>query len=177
MAATTFTVNIGYDQQVALVQEKMSPQHLSALRVAFWKATADGAGTVAARAVVTLPAGSLVILPQFCGAYIADTDASATFSMGYAAHVDEAGTTVNADIDAFIKDVVVGAGPTAINGFASLTGTTIISQPGTPITDVTAPILLNSQSGINVTITVAVADANAGDVFFGWIGFLGGTPN
>ena len=177
MAATTLTVNIGYDQQVALVQEKMSVQHLSALRIALWKATVDGAGTLAAEPVVRLPAGSIVILPQFCGAYIADAGASTTFGMGYAAYTDEDGDSQSADADAIIKDVVVASGPTAIQGFASLTGTTIISQPGTPVPDVCIPLFINTRDHLEITVTIANGDADAGDVYYGWVGFLGGTPN
>ena len=172
MAATTATVSIGYDQQVALVQEKMPSRYAGGVRVFYWEATIDGTGTLTAEPVITLPSGPLLILPSLCGVYFPDTTASATLDYGYAAYVDQNGDTQSADGDYFADGLIVGAGPTTLNGFMSVTGTTPIAVPAGGV----IPLKVETRDGLTITITSAVADFTA-VLVQGWIGFVGGTAN
>jgi len=165
MSATTVTVNIGYGEQTALVQGKTGPQNLGGLRVANFKFTADGTGTLAATPVVQLPAGSLVIYRLLCGAYSSDQASSATLDLGYAAHTDETGTAVNAAGDVILDGYAIDA---TVQAALAGTGTNAANLP---------PLRLNSQSGINITATVAGGNLTSGENVQGWIVFSGGTAN
>jgi hypothetical protein len=166
MAATTYTVNVGKTQQsVDLVQEKLAPQYLGGLRFAYFKCTAAGSGTVAATAVVTLPAGSLSIFPGLCSFFCSDAGASATLDVGYAAHTDETGTAVNAAGDEILDGKDISSTPGV---FAGGSGTNAGDR---------VILSLNSQSGIDITVTVAGGDVDTSDILEGCIVYSGGTAN
>jgi hypothetical protein len=177
MADQLIVTSIGYDQQVALVQEKMQPQDAGGLRVFHFKATIAVVGTILAQPVLKMPAGKVLIIPALCGVYIDDLAAATTLDLGYAAHTDETGTAVAAVADRIFDGLVVAAGPTAANGLTNVVAAgTVASSRGTNATQ--QPFTLNSQSGFNIVLTVQGGDVDAiTDVLEGWIVFAGGTAN
>ena len=164
MTATTATINIGYTDQTALVQEKMSSRDLGFLRFARFKLTLVGTGTLAATNVVKLPGGRLVIFPGLCWFYADDMGASSVLDVGYAAYTVEDG------------DAVVAAGDRIVDGLSVASGP--VEGRGANATNALAgALVVDTQTGLVITATISGGDGDASDVVEGVIVFGGGSPN
>lgn len=121
----------------------------SKLRSSSASLTFTGAGTGTAK-MLRLPPGKVRIFPDLCRSVCPVGTATADLHYGYAAYVNEAGTTVVADDNAFDDNVDVGGG--AIDAAFTL--------PAVGYFD------MNSQNGIDIELLIdTAASPAAGEAF------------
>jgi hypothetical protein len=115
------------------------------VRMSYAKLTLTAAGQGDAK-MLRLPMGRVRIYTALCRLIAPQGAASSTISVGYAAHVNEAGATVNASVAALIAATATSSAP------ANAGGSGVIVE-------------LSSRSGVDITITAAGGNtAASGDV-------------
>ena len=113
-----------------------------------WTSTVAGVGVAS---VIKLPAGTIRIYPQLSYLLTGNTSvATADLHVGYAAHTTQAGVAVVADDNAFLDNGDLGG--------AVLSGVLLLPTVATSIYTE-----LDSQEGVDITITVDTANASIGE--------------
>lgn len=106
-----------------------------------------------------LPPGKLRILPGLSSFLCSNMAATANISIGYAAHVASNGAAVTADVDALKAEGLVNACVLA-NSYNIMAN---VANTG---------LLLDSQSGVDITATVGTANTAVNGTYSGYITFV-----